>query len=119
MAEYAPPSRKEGRCCLQKTSLDRIPAKIQYHPVPNLWIECGNPAGKYQRSPLPTSPRNTVPSGFKTLKRAFPFTIKAHSLAVCQCSSRKLPAVRRILTPAISFEAGNSLCVTWFVQPPS
>src|SRR5258708_12871451 len=34
MREYATPSRKEGRCCLQKTSLDRIPAKIQCHPVP-------------------------------------------------------------------------------------
>src|SRR5712671_3274458 len=86
---------------------------------PKPWIECGYPAGKYQRSPLPTSPTNTVPSGFRTLSRAFPFSMKAHSLAVCQCSSRKLPAVRRILTPAMSFEDGNSLCVTSFVQPPS
>src|SRR5467141_2111506 len=119
MAEYAPPSRKEGRCCLQKTSLDRIPAKIQYHPVPNLWIECGNPAGKYQRSPLPTSPRNTVPSGLRQVTRAFPYSIMAHSSAVCQCSSRKLPAVSRILTPAMSFEEGRTLFVTWLVQPPS
>src|SRR5712692_777840 len=86
---------------------------------PNPWMEWGNPAGKYQRSPSPTSPINTVPSGLRQVTRAFPYSMKAHSSAVCQCSSRKLPAVSRILTPARSFEDGNTFCVTSFVQPPS
>jgi len=86
---------------------------------PNPWMEWGNPAGKYQRSPLPTSPINTVPSGLRQVTRAFPYSMKDHSSAVCQCSSRKLPAVSRILTPARSFEDGNTFCVTSFVQPPS
>src|SRR6266853_5889830 len=82
-------------------------------------MECGYPAGKYQRSPFPASPMNMVPSGLRHVTRAFPYSIMAHSSAVCQCSSRKLPAVRRILTPARSLELGSTLTETLLVQPPS
>src|SRR5258706_16251628 len=43
----------------------------------------------------------------------------AHSPAVCQCSSRTPPAVRRMLTPAIDLETGNSRTVTSRDHPPS
>src|SRR6202000_2852064 len=42
----------------------------------------------------------------------------AHSAAWCQCSSRMPPAVRRMLTPEISFEMAKSSTVTWRAQPP-
>ncbi len=43
----------------------------------------------------------------------------AHSAAVCQCSSRIPPAVRRMFTPAIAFDTGSSRTVTSRDHPPS
>src|SRR6267154_2370203 len=40
-------------------------------------MECGYPAGKYQRSPFPASPMNMVPSGLRHVTRAFPYSILA------------------------------------------
>src|SRR5271163_391349 len=45
--------------------------------------------------------------------------MNAHSDAVCQCSSRTPPAVRRISTPASDFETASSRWVTSRDQPPS
>src|SRR5271154_7437244 len=45
--------------------------------------------------------------------------MKAHSAAVCQCSSRTPPLVRRISTPARVFETASSRWVTSRDQPPS
>src|SRR5713101_8400026 len=47
-------------------------------------------------------------------------TIKhdAHSASLCQCNSRIPPGFRRIFTPAIDLETGNSRTVTCLVQPP-
>src|SRR5438270_100682 len=42
----------------------------------------------------------------------------AHSASTCQWSSRTPPAVRRISTPAMVVETGNSRAVTCRVQPP-
>src|SRR5579863_6252998 len=42
----------------------------------------------------------------------------AHSAAWCQWSSRMPPAVRRMLTPEISFEIAKSFTVTSRAQPP-
>src|SRR6266550_6763407 len=43
----------------------------------------------------------------------------AHSLAVCQCSSRTPPAVSLMLTPAMDLETGSSRTVTSRDHPPS
>src|SRR5579862_3040558 len=43
--------------------------------------------------------------------------MKAHSAAVCQCSSRTPPAVRRMSTPAMLLETGSSRTVTSRDQP--
>src|SRR5580700_2637945 len=45
--------------------------------------------------------------------------MKAHSAAVCQCSSRTPPAVNRMSTPAIDFETCSSRTVTSRDHPPS
>src|SRR5579872_6482419 len=45
--------------------------------------------------------------------------MKAHSAAVCQCSSRMPPAVNLMSTPAIDFETASSRTVTSRDQPPS
>src|SRR5437764_8224835 len=42
----------------------------------------------------------------------------AHSAVACQCNSRTPPGVRRMLTPAIAVDVGNSLTVTWRAQSP-
>src|SRR5215472_5964286 len=44
--------------------------------------------------------------------------MNAHSAAVCQCSSRIPPAVRRMSTPAMLLETGSSRTVTSRDQPP-
>ena len=51
--------------------------------------------------------------------RASPYSMIAHSEAVCQCSSRTPPAVRRMSTPAKLFDTASSRCVTSRDHPPS
>src|SRR5580700_9030247 len=82
-------------------------------------MEWGIPVGKYQRSPSLTSPTKLLPSASIPVIRAFPYNMKAHSAAVCQCSSRTPPAVNRISTPAIDLETGSSRTVTSRDHPPS
>jgi hypothetical protein len=83
------------------------------HPSsPSAWIEWGAPAGKSHRSPAKTSSMNIAPSGVNTVTRALPVSISAHSSARCQCSSRKLPLISRILTPATSLDTSSSRDVT-------
>jgi hypothetical protein len=77
------------------------------------------PAVNSHRSPGSTSSTNIALSEVNKVTRALPVSISAHSSARCQCSSRKLPLVSRILTPAISFDTGSSRVVTWWVQPSS
>ena len=90
------------------------------HPGPSKpWIECGNPEGKYHKSPRSTSSMNIFPLGCITVTRAFPVSMIAHSSARCQCSSRKAPAVSRMFTPARSFDCAISRSVTWCVHPPA
>src|ERR1044072_3392104 len=43
----------------------------------------------------------------------------AHSLAMCQCSSRNAPAVSLMLTPARVLDTGSSRTVTSRDHPPS
>src|SRR6202163_4636260 len=50
---------------------------------------------------------------------AVPWSIIAHSSAVCQCSSRTPPAVSLMFTPAMDFETGSSRTVTSRDHPPS
>ncbi len=89
------------------------------HPSgPNPWIECGSPAGKNHRSPSPTSSTKFRPFSSTSVTRAVPFSISAHSLALCQCSSRIVPASSRMFTPAISLEIGSSRIVVSRVHPP-
>ncbi len=47
--------------------------------LPSPWIECGKPAGKYQRSPLETSPIKFPPSVSRAVTRALPSSMYAHS----------------------------------------
>src|SRR6266853_642873 len=47
-----------------------------------------------------------------------PYVTYAHSAKVCQCSSRRPPAVSRILTPEMVSEIWKSACVTCRAQPP-
>ena len=83
------------------------------------WIECGTPEGKYQRSPGSTSSVKLWPSLSTAVMRALPASMKDHSAALCQCSSRTPPALSRMLTPARSTAAGSSRVVTSRDQPPS
>src|SRR6267154_22331 len=50
--------------------------------------------------------------------RHVPYVTYAHSAKVCQCSSRRPPAVNRMLTPAMVSEIWKSYCVTCRAQPP-
>lgn len=43
----------------------------------------------------------------------------AHSLSLCQCSSRYTPGPRRMFTPASSTDVGSSRTVVSRAQPPS
>src|SRR6266536_2137298 len=52
------------------------------------------------------------------VSRAEPYSMNAHSSAVCQCNSRTPPAVNRMLTPAMVLETGNSRTVTSRDHPP-
>src|SRR5260370_26393981 len=47
-----------------------------------------------------------------------PYVTYADSAKVCQCSSRRPPAVSRMLTPAMVSEIWKSYCVTCRAQPP-
>src|ERR1700683_4927963 len=82
-------------------------------------MECGSPVGKYQRSPSVISATKLLPSASIPVIRAFPYSMKAHSAAVCQCSSRTAPAVNLMSTPAIDLETGSSRTVTSRDHPPS
>src|SRR6266446_1806182 len=50
--------------------------------------------------------------------RHVPYVTYAHSAKVCQCSSRRPPAVSRMLTPDMVSEIWKSDCVTCRAQPP-
>src|ERR1700730_9956168 len=80
--------------------------------------ECGWPAGKYQRSPSPTSATYGRPAASRTVTRQLPYVMIAHSEAWCQCNSLIPPAVNRMLTPVIVSEIAKSCCVTCRAQPP-
>src|ERR1700722_14168860 len=82
-------------------------------------MECGIPVGKYHRSPSVISGTNPFPAESNPVMRAFPYNMNAHSAAVCQCSSRMPPAVKRMSTPAIDLETANSRTVTSRDHPPS
>src|ERR1700728_385515 len=82
-------------------------------------MEWGIPVGKYQRSPSVMSVTKLLPSASSPVMRAFPYSMMAHSAAVCQCSSRMPPAVNRMSTPAIDFETASSRTVTSRDHPPS
>ena len=75
--------------------------------------------GKYQRSPSVTSATKLLPSKSIAVMRAFPYSMNAHSAAVCQCSSRMPPAVSLMSTPAIDLETASSRTVTSRDHPPS
>src|SRR5271170_8427695 len=77
------------------------------------------PGGKYHNSFSLTSVTKLLPSASMQVIRAVPYSMKAHSAAVCQCSSRTPPAVRRMSTPARVLETASSRCVTSRDQPPS
>src|SRR5215469_16605750 len=51
--------------------------------------------------------------------RVVPYSIYAHSAAVCQCNSRTPPAVSRMFTPARVFATASSRTVTSRDHPPS
>src|SRR5437667_10544411 len=82
-------------------------------------MECGIPLGKYQRSFFFTSATKLLPAASMAVIRAVPYSMIAHSPAVCQCSSRTPPAVSLMFTPAMDFETGSSRLVTSRAQPPS
>src|SRR5580704_5905680 len=82
-------------------------------------MECGIPGGKYHRSPSFTSVTKLLPSPSMHVIRALPYSMYAHSAAVCQCSSRTPPAVRRMSTPASDLETASSRTVTSRDHPPS
>jgi tetratricopeptide (TPR) repeat protein len=82
------------------------------------WIECGIPAGKFQRSPSPTSAMKLRSSWSIAVMRARPASVNAHSASLCQCSSRIPPAFRRMFTPASCVATGSSRTVTSRAQPP-
>src|SRR5271155_5999640 len=77
------------------------------------------PGGKNQSSFSFTSATKLLPSMSMQVIRAVPYSMKAHSAAVCQCSSRTPPAVSRISTPARLFETASSRAVTSRDHPPS
>ena len=52
------------------------------------WIECGMPAGKYHRSPPPTSSTNVAALGVDRGDPRAPAIMYAHSASLCQCISR-------------------------------
>src|SRR5712664_3859826 len=82
-------------------------------------MECGIPLGKYHKSFFVTSATKLFPSASIAVIRAFPYSMMAHSPAVCQCSSRTPPAVSLMFTPAMDFEIGSSRTVTSRDHPPS
>lgn len=53
-------------------------------PSSNTWIECGMPAGKFHRSPTPTSSRKLRPSWSTALMRARSLSTYARSASLCQ-----------------------------------
>src|SRR5207237_6589200 len=83
------------------------------------WIECGIPGGKYHKSPSLVSPTKLFPSASMQVMRVVPYSMYAHSAAVCQCNSRTPPAVSRMFTPASDFETASSRTVTSRDHPPS
>ncbi len=87
-------------------------------PSCNAWIECGIPAGKYQRSPSWTSAMKLRPCGSTAVTRALPTSMYCHSASLCQCSSRIAPGSRRMFTPAIAVATGSSRVVTSRAHPP-
>src|ERR1700722_5080332 len=82
-------------------------------------MEWGMPGGKNHRSFSLTSVTKLLPSRSMQVMRAFPYSMKAHSEAVCQCSSRQPPAGRRMSTPARVLDTASSRCVTSRDPPPS
>src|SRR5215471_4562116 len=77
------------------------------------------PFGKYQTSPGAKSADSASPLGEITVVRTFPRITNAHSAAIaCQCSSRKPPGFKRIDTPAIVSEMGNSSTFASLAEPP-
>jgi hypothetical protein len=58
------------------------------------------------------------PSASMMVMRALPYSMYAHSASLCQCISRMAPALRRMSTPAMLVEMGNSRTVISRVQPP-
>jgi hypothetical protein len=88
------------------------------HPSSSPWMECGMPAGKFHRSPSPTSAMKLRPSWSTAVRRARPASMNAHSASLCQCSSRIPPGFRRMFTPASSVATGSSRTVTSRAQPP-
>src|SRR5229473_5437851 len=117
-----------GRCAIE--SLSNTVSDSEKSPSSNTsmnsapsgsspWIEWGTPLGKYHRSFFFTSATKLLPPASMAVIRAVPYSMIAHSPAVCQCSSRTPPAVSLIFTPAIDFETGNSRTVTSRDHPPS
>src|SRR5215468_7784314 len=82
-------------------------------------MEWGIPGGKNHKSSSFTSVTKLFPSESMQVMRAVPYSMKAHSDAVCQCNSRTPPAVNRMFTPASVLETASSLCVTSRDHPPS
>src|SRR5277367_2431492 len=82
-------------------------------------MECGIPGGKNHSSSLVTSVTKLFPCKSMQVIRASPYSMIAHSAAVCQCSSRTPPAVNRMSTPAKLFDTASSRCVTSRDHPPS
>ena len=79
---------------------------------------CPWPRGKYHMSPSSKVSVAAWPFGEITVVRTLPFTTNAHSAAIaCQCSSRMPPGFRRIETPAMLFDTGNSSTVASFRRP--
>src|SRR5229473_736536 len=84
------------------------------------WSAWPWPLGKYQISPGPKMSVAGWPFGDITVVSTVPVMTKAHSAAMaCQCSSRMAPGFRRMETPAMLCEAGNSATVASFADPAS
>lgn len=78
-----------------------------------------NSRREYQRSPSTVSATKLFPSLSMAVTRAWPYSMMAHSAALCQCSSRTPPAVNLMSTPASVVEMGSSRTVTSCDHPPS
>jgi hypothetical protein len=53
-------------------------------PSSSAWIECGTPAGKNHTSPALISSMKVSPFSLTADSLTIPFSIRDHSLAVCQ-----------------------------------